>query len=86
MNDFLSPEYKTFLSPIPSSMHIPVEKLTQQPAHAMHIKALSMDGNVEIVDNLEHQLGTDEAWYDEYIWLCHGDLGMQECHDVTRFF
>ena len=74
------------LGPIPSLMHIPVEKSTQQPVHAMHIKASSTDGNVEIVENLEHQLGTGVEWYDKYIHLCHGDLGTQEHHDTTTFF
>ena len=66
-------------------MYIPVGKSTQQPAHAMHIKASSNDGNVEIVENLECQLGTSTEWYNEYVCLCHGDLGTQECHNVTTF-
>ena len=52
----------------------------------MHIKASSTDGNVEIVENLENQLGTNEEWYNEYVQLCHGNLGTQEHHDVTMFF
>ena len=86
MNDFLSPEYEMFLSPIPSLMHIPVGKSTQQLAHAMHIKASSTNRNVEIVENLEHQLGMSAEWYDKYICLCHGNLGTQEHHDATTFF
>ena len=85
-NNFLSPEYHELLGPIPSSKYIPVEKSIQQPAHVMHIKASSTNGNVEIIENLENQLGTGEGWYDEYILLCHGDLGTQEHHDVTIFF
>ena len=64
-------------------MYIPVEKSTQQLAHAMHIKASTTNGNVEIVENLERQLGTSTEWYDKYICLCHGDLGTQEHHNVT---
>jgi len=85
VDEFLSPEYHALLGPIPSLGYIPVEKSTQQPVHAMHIKASSTDGNVEIVENLEHQLGTGGEWYDKYIHLCHGDLGTQEHHDTTTF-
>jgi len=67
VNDFLSPEYHELLGPIPSLKYIPVEKSTQQPACTMHIKASSTDGNMEIVENLENQLGTSEGWYNEYI-------------------
>jgi len=66
VNDFLSPEYHKLLGPIPSS-YIPVEKSTQQPVCAMHIKASSTDGNVEIVENLENQFGTSKGWYNEYV-------------------
>jgi len=52
----------------------------------MQINASSTDGNVEIVENLELQLGTKKEWYDSYIHLCHGDLGTQEHHDTMRFF
>ncbi len=52
----------------------------------MHIKASSNDGNVKIIENLEHQLGTKSKWYDSYICLCHGNLGTQEHHDSTMFF
>ena len=86
VNGFLPPEYKDLLGPIPSSTFIPIEKSTQYPARAMQIKASSTDGNVEIVENLERQLGTKEEWYDSYVRLCHGDLGTQERHDTTRFF
>ena len=86
VDECLPPEYRALLGPLPSSMNIPIEKSIQQPAHAMHIKASSTDGNVEIVENLERQLGTSKEWYDQYIHLCHGDLGTQECHDVTTFF
>ena len=71
---------------MPLSKWIGVEKSTQEPACAMHIKALSNDGNIEIIENLEHQLGTKSKWYDLYVCLCHGDLGTQECHDSTMFF
>ncbi|KAF8317294.1 uncharacterized protein EI90DRAFT_2943471, partial [Cantharellus anzutake] len=84
--EYLPSSYKDLLGPMPSSKWIGVEKSTQQPARAMHIKASSNDGNVEIVDNLERQLGTKSEWYDSYIRLCHGDLGTQERHDSTTFF
>ena len=74
VEEYLPSSYKELLGPIPSSKWIDMEKLTQQPACAMHIKALN--GNVEIMENLEHQLGTKSEWYDSYIHLCHGDLGM----------
>ena len=86
VNEFLPPKYKDLLGPIPSSTSIPVEKSTQYPAHAMQINVSSTDGNVEIVENLERQLGTKKEWYNSYIHLCHGDLGTQEHHDTTRFF
>ena len=86
VDKFLSPEYHVLLGPIPSLGYIPVEKSTQQPVCTMHIKASSTDGNVEIVENLECQLGTGMEWYDKYVHLCHGDLGTQECHDATTFF
>ena len=54
VNEFLSPEYKELLGPVPLLPYIPVEQSTQQPVHAMDIKVLSMDGNIEIVENLEH--------------------------------
>ena len=44
----------------------------------MHMKASETDGNVEIVENLECQLGTLDEWYETYICLCHGNLGTQE--------
>ena len=67
VNDFLSPEYCELLGPIPSSKYIPVKKSIQQPAHVMHVKASSTDGNVEIIENLENQLGTSKGWYNEYV-------------------
>jgi len=53
VNEFLPPEYKDLLSPIPSSTSIPVEKSTQYLACTMQINASSTDGNVKIVENLE---------------------------------
>ena len=54
LNDnYLPTEYKDLLGPIPSSKWIPIRKIIQQPAHAMHIKVSSTDGNVEIVENME---------------------------------
>ena len=84
--EYLPPSYKDLLGPMPSSNWIGVEKSTQEPARAMHIKASSNDGNIEIVENLERQLGTKSEWYDSYVRLCHGDLGTQERHDSTTFF
>ena len=86
IEEYLPLSYKDLLGPMPSSKWIDVEKSTQQPARAMHIKASSNDGNVEIVENLERQLGTKSEWYDSYVRLCHGDLGTQERHDSTTFF
>ena len=50
------------------------------------MKASETDGNVEIVENLECQLGTLDEWYETYICLCHGNLGTQEQHDTTMSF
>ena len=86
VDECLPPEYRALLGPLPSSMNIPIEKSIQQPACVMHIKASSTDGNIEIVENLECQLGRSKEWYDQYIHLCHGNLGTQECHNVTTFF
>ena len=86
VEEFLPSSYKDLLGRIPSSKWISVKKSTQQLVHAMHIKASSNDGNVEIMENLEHQLGTKSKWYDSYIYLCHGDLGTQEHHNSTTFF
>src|SRR5258708_23479009 len=52
IEEYLPSSYKDLLGPMPSSKWIDVEKSTQQPAHMMHIKASSNDGNVEIVENL----------------------------------
>src|SRR5260370_32597395 len=71
---------------MPSLKWINVSKSVQQPAQAMHIKASETDGNVEIVENLEHQLGTPDEWYETYICLCHSDLRTQEQHDTTMSF
>src|SRR5258707_3609222 len=84
--EYLPPLYKELLGLMPSSKWISVEKSMQEPACTMHIKALSNNGNIEIIENLEHQLGTKSEWYNLYIHLCHGDLGTQECHDSTTFF
>ncbi len=84
--EYLPPLYKELLGLMPSSKWISVEKSMQEPACTMHIKALSNNGNIEIIENLEHQLGTKSEWYNLYIHLCHGDLGTQECHDSTMFF
>ena len=65
--EYLPPSYKDLLGPMPSSKWIGVEKSSQQLACAMHIKASSNDGNIEIVENLECQLGTKSEWYDSYI-------------------
>src|SRR5258708_1892472 len=86
VDNYLPNEYKDLLGPIPSSKQILNTKMVQLPAHAMHIKASSTDGNVEIVENMECQLGTLDEWYDSYIHLCHGDLGTQERHDTTMSF
>ena len=86
IKNYLPDEYKDLLGPVPSSKWIPIRKTVQHPAHAMHIKASSTDGNVEIVENMEHQLGTADQWYDSHVHLCHGDLGTQECHDTTMSF
>src|SRR5260370_41182459 len=64
--EYLPPSYE-LLGPMPSSKWISVEKSTQEPACAMHIKASSNDGNIKIIENLEHQLGTKSKWYDSYI-------------------
>src|SRR5258708_6092022 len=84
--EYLPPSYKELLGPMPLSKWIGVEKSMQEPVHTMHIKASSNDGNIEIIENLEHQLGTKSEWYDSYVHLCHGDLGTQEHHDSTMFF
>ena len=84
--EYLLPTYKDLLGLTPLSEWIDLEKSMQQPAHAMHIKASSNDGNIEIVENLECQLGTKSKWYDSYVHLCHGNLGTQECHNSTTFF
>ena len=86
VDNYLPNEYKDLLGPIPSSKRILITKTVQLPARAMHIKASSMDGNVEIVENMERQLGTLDEWYDSYVRLCHGDLGTQEHHDTTMSF
>ena len=65
--EYLPLSYKDLLGPMPSSKWIGVEKSTQQPTRAMHIKASTNDGNIEIVENLECQLGTKSEWYDLYI-------------------
>src|SRR5260370_19485930 len=80
VEEFLPSSYKDLLGRIPSSKWISVKKSTQQLVHAMHIKASSNDGNVEIMENLEHQLGTKSEWYDSYKCLCHGDLDTHEHH------
>ena len=67
MVEYLPPSYKELLGQIPSSKWINVEKSTQQPACTMPIKASSNDGNIEIVENLEHQLSTKSDWYDSYV-------------------
>jgi hypothetical protein len=86
IENYLPDEYKDLLGPVPSSKWIPIRKTVQHPARAMHIKASSTDGNVEIVENMEHQLGTADQWYDSHVHLCHGDLGTQEHHDTTMSF
>src|SRR5258708_28122097 len=78
VEDYLKSEYRDLLSPIPSSKWIEFSKSVQQPAQAMHIKASETDGNVEIVENLECQLGTLDKWYETYVRLCHSDLRTQE--------
>ena len=67
--EYLPLSYKDLLGPMLSSNWIGVEKSTQEPAHAMHIKASSNDGNIEIVENLECQLGTKSEWYDLYVHM-----------------
>src|SRR5258708_5543469 len=86
IDNYLPNKYKDLLGPIPSSKWIPIRKTIQQPACAMHIKASSTDGNVEIIENMEQQLGTPDEWYNSYVCLCHGDLGTQQCHDTTMSF
>ena len=76
--------YKEELGTMPSSFTLDrPERMIQYPAHAMHLKTSVNDDNIAIVKNLEQQVGTSPEWYDSFIRLCHGDLGMQERHDVT---
>src|SRR5260370_40246232 len=86
VDNYLTSEYQDLLGPMPSLKWIGISKSVQQPARAMHIKALETDGNVEIVKNLECQLGTPDEWYEKYVCLCHGDLRTQEQHDTTTSF
>src|SRR5258708_4493170 len=86
IKNYLPDEYKDLLGPVPSSKWILIRKTVQPPARAMHIKASSTDGNVEIVKNMEHHLGTPDQWYNSHVHLCHGDLGTQERHDTTMSF
>src|SRR5258708_11146707 len=72
VNNYLPNEYKDLLGPIPSSKQIPITKMVQLPARAMHIKASTMDGNVKIIENMEHQLGTLNTETDYYFVLLHG--------------
>ncbi len=76
--------YKEELGTMPSSFTLDrPERMIQYPAHAMHLKTSMNDDNIAIVKNLEQQVGTSPEWYDSFVRLCHGDLGMQERHDTT---
>ena len=50
----------------------------------MCIKASTTEGNADIVNNLEKQVGTPSLWFDEFVCLCHGDLSTQEWHNATK--
>ena len=72
------PQHKKNLGRMPSTLNIGIEKTVQYPARAMHLSAATNDDNISIVQNLEKQIGTHPAWFEQHVRLCHGDLGMQE--------
>ena len=77
----LIPEFKKELGSMPSSLNIPCQQTVQIPAQAMHIKASTTDGNVEILKNMDSQLcDINGPKFDHgvYVQLVHGDLGTQE--------
>ena len=49
----------------------------------MHLSAATNDDNIAIIKNLEKQIGTPPDWFENYVQLCHGDLGTQEQHAAT---
>lgn len=77
------PSFKKALGLLPGELQIPQEQTTQFPAQAMNLKVSNNDDNIRIVQNLESQINTPDAWYDTYVRLCHRDLGTQEHHDAT---
>lgn len=77
----LIPEFKKELGSMPSSLNIPCQQMVQIPAQAMHIKASTTNGNVEILENMDSQscdVNGPKFDHGVYVWLVHGDLGTQE--------
>ena len=80
----------------PSSVHkIPVHKTDQIPCRAMNIKQSSIDGNIEVMEELLRQGGLgdiNDAGFDashevdmsEHVILVHGDLLTKERLDSVR--
>ena len=74
---------------------IPVSKTNQVPMKSMKIKQSSVDGNIEVMNNLLHQGGlgdptepdfesTGDVDISEYVLLVHGDLLTKERLDTVR--
>jgi len=73
---------------------IPVSRANQVPMKSMKIKQSSVDGNIEVMDNLLHQGGLGDPTepdfvsagdvdISEYVLLVHGDLLTKECLDMV---
>lgn len=83
---FGTSRYRPHLGQPPGSdIRIPVTQTNQFPARMMNIKQSTVDGNIEVLENLKDQIGCSSAELEEHVVLVHGDLGTMERVQAAQF-